>query len=130
MSSPKSVQLLSSHPEWSGPLEALAAQVERMSPDRRLKPREIAREAGIPAWQALGILKILQEAGLGEVRLQVRDSSRGGVELGTYRSAEDIPWLHPDALGEMFQVQPEDVQLVFVPAQGLRNVSENSASNG
>jgi hypothetical protein len=111
--------LLSAHPEWKDPLQELAAQIQELPLGRRLKPRAIARQAKIPSWDALALLKLLEEAGLGQVRIQVQDLKRGGLELATYRNLSEIPEVVEDSLGDPVEVSPEALEIVFVPQRDL-----------
>lgn len=65
------------------------------------------------------MLEALSEAGLGEMRFRVLDPRRGRMELAHFARSESIPPVVPDSMGDDLEVEPEDVQLVFVPRQGL-----------
>jgi hypothetical protein len=130
MSSPEFVNLFKNNAAAAAVFDRLRDEVIGLPAGRTLRPRVLAKQAGIPAWQALAVLRMLQEAGLGEVRVQVTDPNRDGLPLGTYLTVEEIPPTVPDALGEPFEVSPEDMQLVFVPKQGLTAAYANGEGPG
>jgi hypothetical protein len=128
MSSRQFEAFLSEHPEWRVSLEELAAQIQEMPLGRRIKPRVIARQARIPTWDALALLRVLEEAGLGQIRIQVRDLKRGGLELATYRNVAEIPDTLEDSLGDPIEIGPDALQVVFVPQRDILLAQEGQPS--
>jgi hypothetical protein len=92
----------------------ISALLERVSPGAALDPMQIAAQTELPVVDVLGFLELFREAQMGELLVRVVDNR--GLEVGRFPNVLAIPPQVEDQFGDVTDVDPEHVQIVFVPA--------------
>ena len=101
----------SADPEWSAELSRVEDIVGRAVAGTALDPLVVARLADVPLGVTIALLQVVASRHRGRLELRVVDAQ--GRELASFERLGDIPATLTDQFGDITQVTPERVELIF-----------------
>lgn len=98
-------------PEELDGLREIRNLIRRAPPGAAIDPEVIARMASLPLGVVLALLQLLSENREGKLELRVVNDR--GIEIGAFQTLREIPASVEDEFGDVTEVMPENVELVF-----------------
>lgn len=95
----------------TGAADRVRKVVEAAAPNTPLDPTDIAIRTHVPPLSVLGLLRLLEEEHAGRLELRIVDNR--GLEVASFRTIPEIPSSVEDEFGDVTEVTPQNVQVVF-----------------
>lgn len=97
--------------EWAAELSRVEQIVGQAAPGTALDPLVVARMANLPLGTVIALLQVLASRRRGRLELRVVDAL--GREIASFDRLGDIPATLTDRFGDVTEVTPERVELIF-----------------